>query len=58
MALPFPAEHPPFFEEHFERRLFTRRNDLTSAMRFTIATNALHAMANNVWGTITNLYDT
>jgi hypothetical protein len=58
MALPFPAEHPPFFEEHFERRLFTRRNDLTNAMRFTIATNALHAMANNVWGTITHLADT
>jgi len=58
MALPFPTEHPLLLEEQFERRLFTRRNDLTNAMRFIIATDALHAMANNVWGTITHLADT
>ncbi len=57
MVLPFPAEHPPLFEEQFERRLFTRRNDLTNTIRLTIATNALHAMTNNAWGTITHLAD-
>jgi hypothetical protein len=55
MLLPFPAAHPPLFEEQFERRLFTRRNDLTNTIRFTIAANALHAMANKAWGTITHL---
>ena len=58
MALPFPTEHPSLLEEQFERRLFTRRNDLTNTIRFTIATDALHAMTNNVWGTITHLADT
>jgi len=58
MALPFPTEHPSLLEEQFERRPFTRRNDLTNAIRFTIATDALHAMTNNVWGTITHLADT
>ncbi len=57
MALPLPAAHPSLFEEQFERRLFTRRIDLTDAIRFTIATDALHAMVNNVWGTITHLAD-
>jgi len=55
MALPFPAEHLSLFEEQFERRLFTRRDDLTSTVRFTIAANAFHAKANNAWGTITHL---
>ena len=57
MALPFSAQQPLLFEEKFEGRLFTRRNDLTNTIRFTIATNALHAMANNAWGTITHLAD-
>jgi hypothetical protein len=51
MALPFPADLPPLFEEQFERRLFTRRSDLTNTIRLTIATDALHAMTNNAWGT-------
>ena len=42
-------------EDQFERRLFTRRNDLSNAIRLAIATNALHAMLNGAWGTITNL---
>ena len=42
-------------DESFERRLFTRRSDLTEAIRLTIANNALHAMLNNSWGTITEL---
>jgi hypothetical protein len=58
MALPFSTEHSYLLEEQFERRLFTRRDDLTNAIRFTIATDVLHAMTNNVWGTITHLADT
>jgi hypothetical protein len=58
MALPFPAGHPPLLEEQFERRLFTRRSDLTNTIRLSIATDALHAMVNNAWGTITHLADT
>ena len=42
-------------DESFERRLFTRRPDLTEAIRLTIANDALHAMLNNHWGTITEL---
>jgi hypothetical protein len=44
-------------QDRFERRLFTRRGDLTNAIRLAIATNALHAMINGVWGTITHLAD-
>jgi len=55
MALPFTAEHLSLFEEQFERRLFTRRDDLTSTVRFTIAASAFHAKVNNAWGTITHL---
>ena len=43
------------FDELFERRLFTRRSDLTEAIRLNIANNALHAMFNNNWGVITEL---
>ena len=43
------------FDESFEKRLFTRRPDLTEAIRLTIANDALHAMLNNRWGTITQL---
>jgi len=43
------------FDESFEKRLFTRRSDLTEAIRLTIANDALHAMLNNRWGTITEL---
>ncbi len=40
---------------HLKKRLFTRRSDLTQAIRLTIANDALHAMLNNRWGTITEL---
>ena len=57
MILPNSVEHSSFLEGQFERRLFTRRTDLTNEIRLAIATNALHAMMNGVWGTITNLAD-
>ena len=57
MILPNSADHQCLLEERFERRLFTRRTDLTNAIRLTIAIDALHAMLNGVWGTITNLAD-
>jgi len=51
------AEYQPLLEGQFERRRFTRRVDLTDSIRLTIAANALHAMMNGVWGTITDLAD-
>jgi hypothetical protein len=57
MILPNSADHQCLLEERFERRLFTRRTDLTNGIRLGIATNALHAMINGVWGTITHLAD-
>ena len=45
----------PLLEESFERRLFTRRDDLSSTIRLMIANNALYAMLNGSWGVITNL---
>jgi hypothetical protein len=50
-----PADVQSSLEEQFEGRLFTRRVDLTTGIRLKIATDALHAMMNNAWGTITNL---
>jgi hypothetical protein len=52
---PDSAACQPVLEEQFERRLFTRRSDLTSALRLEIATQALHAMTDKLWGTITHL---
>jgi hypothetical protein len=57
MILPNSADYRCLLEERFERRLFTRRTDLTNGIRLAIATNALHAMINGVWGTITHLAD-
>jgi len=47
--LPFP------FEESLNGRLFTRREDLSDDIRLLLGTNALHAMLNGTWGTITHL---
>jgi hypothetical protein len=55
MVSPKSADHQPLLEAEFERRLFTRRHDLTSRIRLAIAADALHAMKNCIWGTITNL---
>jgi len=55
MVLRNSADHQPLLEGPFERRLFTRRIDLTNEIRLIIAMNALHAMMNGVWGTITHL---
>ena len=57
MVLRDSADHRSLVKENFDTRLFTRRDDLTDAIRLTIAANALHAMMNGVWGTITNLAD-
>ncbi len=55
MVLPKPADRRSLLEARFEKRRFTRRADVTNRIRLTIATDALHAMMNGVWGTITNL---
>src|SRR5450631_4537718 len=47
----FPLEDP------FEGRLFTRSKDLSNDLRLLIGTNALHAILNRAWGTITHLAD-
>ena len=54
---PTSANQHPELENHFERRLFTRRHDLTAAIRLAIASDALHAMMSRAWGTITDLAD-
>jgi hypothetical protein len=50
-----PADVQSSLEEQFEGRLFTRRVDLTTGIRLKIANDALHAMMNSAWGTITNV---
>ena len=49
------ADLDSLLEGQFERRRFTRRTDLTDAIRLAIANAALHARENRVWGTITHL---
>jgi hypothetical protein len=39
----------------FDRRLFTRREDLTNEIRLLIAISALFAMLTGTWGTVTSL---
>ena len=55
MILLNSADHQSLLEGQFDRRRFTRRTDLTSAIRLKMATDALHAKMNGVWGTITDL---
>ena len=57
MSLANPEDFQFSLEEQFEGRLFTRRTDLSNDIRLLIGTNALHAMLNRVWGTITHLAD-
>jgi hypothetical protein len=57
MSLANPADFQFPLEEQFEGRLFTRRTDLSNDIRLLIGTNALHAILNRVWGTITHLAD-
>ena len=57
MVLRNSADQQSLLEGQFEKRLFTRRTDLTNEIRLMIAINALHAMTNGVWGTITDLAD-
>jgi hypothetical protein len=39
----------------FDRRLFTRRGDLTNEIRLQIAISAIFAMLTGTWGTVTSL---
>ncbi len=55
MILPNTAKVKSSFEDQFDRRLFTRRTDLSNRIRVAIAINALYAMLHGVWGTISNL---
>jgi hypothetical protein len=55
MVLRNSADFQSSLDEQFDRRLFTRRNDLTNEIRLSIASDALHAIMNRIWGTITNL---
>jgi len=57
MSLANPEDFQFSLEEPFEGRLFTRRTDLSNDIRLLIGTNALHAMLNRAWGTITHLAD-
>lgn len=57
MVLRNTADHQSSLKKPFERKRFVRRADLTSSTRLVIATDALHAMMNGVWGVITNLAD-
>ena len=57
MILPNLAAHQSLLEDQLERRLFTRRTDLTSGIRSMRPTNALHAIMNGARGTITHLAD-
>ncbi len=57
MPLANPDDFQFALEEPFYGRLFTRRPDLTNDIRLLIGTNALHALLNGVWGTITHLAD-
>jgi len=57
MPLSNPADFQFSLEEPFYGRLFTRRSDLTNDIRLLIGTNALHAILNGIWGTITHLAD-
>lgn len=55
MILPSPAGFQPPISAKFERRKFTRRQDLSGTTRLSIAIDALHAMMSDSWGTITHL---
>ncbi len=55
MLLANTADFPFPFEEPLNGRLFTRREDLSDDIRLRLGTNALHAMLNGTWGTITHL---
>ena len=57
MSLANPEDFQFSLEEQFEGRLFTRRTDLSNDIRLLIGTNALHAILNRAWGTITHLAD-
>ena len=48
----------PSIAGQLEKRKFTRRNDLTTAIRLLIANTALYAQMTGAWGTITHLAKT
>ena len=49
------AAPQPSLDNSLERRLFTRRSDLTETIRLTIANTALNAILNRRWGAITDI---
>ena len=55
MILLDPAISQPSLAKRFEKRKFTRRNDLTSTIRLEVANTALYAQMTGAWGTITDL---
>jgi len=55
MVLPKSEDRQLSLEDQFQRRRFTRRADLTNSVRLAIGAEALHAMMNGIWGTITKL---
>lgn len=55
MSLPSLVNSQSKPEHHFDQRRFTRREDLSTDTRLMIATIALNAIINGVWGTITHL---
>ena len=55
MALSDSTNPQGLLGSKFERRLFTRRGDLTNEIRLQIAITALYAMLTGVWGTVTGL---
>jgi len=55
MALSDSTNPQALLRSKFDRRLFTRRGDLTNEIRLQIAITALYAMLTGVWGTVTGL---
>ena len=55
MLLPSFAHAQSPLEAGFNRRLFTRRDDLTPDIRLLIATITLHAMMIGSWGVVSGL---
>jgi hypothetical protein len=57
MSLANSADFQFSLDEPFEVRLFTRRTDLSNDIQLLKGTNAVHAMLNRAWGTMTQLAD-
>ncbi|NNF95657.1 MAG: hypothetical protein HKM94_01860, partial [Halobacteria archaeon] len=58
MMLPDAVIRQDSIAGQLEKRKFTRRNDITTAIRLSIANTALYAQMTGAWGTITDLAKT